>query len=86
MAKFSQFKSDGSQNKTINQQDAYKKYEEYKDMSKPQLSQMLYEEVAKQKAEGSFDYNQLETMVDSLQGMLPNSDYQNIRRILESLK
>ena len=55
-------------------------------MSKQQLNQTLLSEVAKQKANGTFDYSQLESMVNSLQGVLPAKDYENIRSMLESLK
>lgn len=86
MARFSQFNSQKQNEKNVREEDIRQKFDTYKDMSKSQLSQTLLEEVAKQKAEGSFDYQRLESMVDSLQGMLPWQDYQNIRRLLESLK
>lgn len=83
MAKFSQFKSQG---KRVSEEDIKNKYNTFKDMSKDDLSKTLLQEVAKQKAEGSFDYSQLESMVNSLQGILPNGDFENVRRLLESLK
>jgi len=83
MAKFSQFKSQG---KRVSEEDIKNKYNTFKDMSKDDLSKTLLQEVAKQKAEGSFDYSQLENMVNSLQGILPNGDFENVRRLLESLK
>ncbi|MBQ8444100.1 MAG: hypothetical protein IJX25_01960 [Clostridia bacterium] len=85
MAKFSQFKS-STPNGNVSEEQIRDKYNEYKDMSKQQLNQTLLSEVAKQKANGTFDYSQLESMVNSLQGVLPAKDYENIRSMLESLK
>ncbi|MBQ8909337.1 MAG: hypothetical protein IJY90_03530 [Clostridia bacterium] len=85
MAKFSQFKSEG-QNQSVSEEQIRNKYDTYKNMSKQQLNQTLLSEVAKQKQSGNFDYNKLESMVNSLQGILPEQDYQNVRSLLESLK
>ncbi len=62
------------------------KYDSLKDMNKDQLNSELMREVARQKSSGSFDYNTLSNMVESLRGSLPQSDYENIKRILESLR
>ena len=62
------------------------KYNEYKDLSASQLNDELFKEVAKQKQDGSFNYAQLENMVESLKGSLSPENYQNMKRILESLK
>lgn len=83
MGKFSQFSSNVNR---ATEQDIRQKFDSYKDMSKPQLQETLMREVAKQKANGSFDYKTLESMVDGLQGMLSPQEYDNIRKILESLK
>ena len=55
-------------------------------MSKEQLNNELLKEVKKQKENGSFDFNALSNMVENLRGILPASEYENIRRILENLK
>ncbi|MBO5394576.1 MAG: hypothetical protein J6A28_01555 [Clostridia bacterium] len=86
MARFSQFQSNRKQNENVSEADIRQKYDSYKNMSKEQLNENLLREVARQKSNGSFDYNTLEAMVGSLQGMLPPADYENIKRILESLK
>ncbi|MBE7073910.1 MAG: hypothetical protein E7379_02325 [Clostridiales bacterium] len=85
MAKFSQFKSNPQENK-IDEKQIREKYDEYKSMNKDELNKTLLSEVAKQKASGNFNYSQLENMVNSLQGMLPESDFENIRNLLNSLK
>ena len=72
--------------KNITDKDIVYKYNQYKDLSSDQLSQELFREVSKQKANGTFNYNQLENMLESLKGSLSEENYQNMRRILESLK
>lgn len=86
MAKFSQFQNNNRGNRNASQDEIRNKYDQYKDMSSTQLNQELLSEVARQKANGQFDYQALENMVNSLQGVLPWQDFQNIRRILETLK
>ena len=84
MAQFSKFKTKNDNKES--EQNIREKYDIYKDMSKTQLNQELFKEVARQKENGSFDYNALEGMVESLRGVMPQQDYENIRRMLESLK
>ena len=62
------------------------KYDEYKNMNQDELNQALFSEVAKQKANGNFNYSELEKMVNSLQGMLPANDFENVRNLLNKLK
>ena len=71
------------QEKPESVEDAYNKY---KDLSASQLQGALAEEVARQKADGSFDFDKLENMVESLSGYLPAQTYQNVKRIMQSLK
>ena len=84
MGRLSDFQS--SKEEKVSEKDLREKFDEYKDMNKDQLSKQLFSEVAKQKAEGKFDFQQLSSMVENLKGMLPEKDYQNIKRILESLR
>lgn len=92
MGKLSEFKSqenlksqDGKK-ENLTEKDVMDKYNMYKDMSSDQLNSELFKEVAKQKQAGTFDYNKLENMLESLKGSLSNENYQNMKRILESLK
>ena len=85
MAKFSEFKS-RAKSQTVDESQIKQKYDEFKNMSQDQLNQTLLNEVAKQKRNGNFDYQALSSMIDSLQGVLPASDFQNIKRLLESLR
>ena len=84
--------SDFNNNKTekveenVTEKDIMDKYNQYKDLSSDQLSQELFKEVARQKANGTFDYQRLESMLDSIKGSLSDENYQNMKRILESLR
>lgn len=79
-------KAQNENKKNISEKDIMDKYNEYKDLSASQLNDELFKEVAKQKQDGSFNYTQLENMVESLKGSLSPENYQNMKRILESLK
>ena len=86
MAKLSQFDFNGKDKENVSEKDIRRKFDEYKDMNKQQLNSQLFSEVARQKAAGTFDYDKLAEMVEGLRGSLPEQDYNNIKRILESLK
>lgn len=66
--------------------DIMKTYEELKDMNGDQLSQRLFEEVASQKQNGTFDYDMLSSSVESIKAYLPQETYENIKRILRTLR
>ena len=74
------------QARDIMQKDLKEKFDQYSGMNKQQLNQQLFEEVARQKKEGKFDFAALSGMVENLKGMVSQQDYENIKRILESLK
>ncbi|MGN1227516.1 MAG: hypothetical protein ACI4TX_02635 [Christensenellales bacterium] len=58
----------------------------YQNMSNDELTQTLLSEVAKQKANGTFDRNQLLMMLDAIKGMLPNlAQYEQLREIILKL-
>ena len=87
MSKLSQYKSGERESTEDNAQKELKnRFNSYKNMNKEQLNVQLLQEVARQKSSGSFDYEALSKMVESLRGALPEKDYQNVKRILESLK
>ncbi len=85
MARLSQFHSEDK--KTNNaEEDLMSKFDEYKNLDKAELNQKLFEEVSRQKRDGSFDYQALENMLEAIRGNLSESDYQNVKRMLELLK
>lgn len=85
MPKLSEFNFEKKE-KTVNEEDVRGQFEKYKDMSKQELNYQLLSEVARQKSQGTFDYDKLSQMVEGLKGSLPEQDYNNIKRILESLR
>ena len=89
MGKLSQFdytKRQDKRTETVSEEDIAKKYNSLKDMPKDQLERQLFDEVAKQKREGTFDYEQLESLVEGLKSGLSEQDYQNVKRMLSLLK
>lgn len=91
MGRLSDFKSNDQEKKeqtkqNVTEKDVMDRYNMYKDMSSSQLNGELFKEVARQKQAGTFDYAKLENMLESLRGSLTDENYQNMKRILESLK
>ncbi len=90
MAKLSDFnkqldtKTQTSNN--VEENDIVKEYNKIKDLSQQEINAKLFDEVAKQKRDGTFDYQKLEQMVENLKGGLSEQDYKNVKRMLELLK
>lgn len=61
-------------------------YEDLKDCSADDLMQKLAEEVKKQKINGEFDYEALKNSIEQIKIYLPSQTYENMLRIVESLK
>ena len=72
--------------KKLTEEDARRTYEELKDLNNDELTNRLYEEVRKQKADGSFNYDMLSDSVESIRGFLDPGTYENIRKLLETLR
>ena len=85
MARLSQFHGENKK-QNIAEEDLMSKFDEYKNLNQAQLNQKLFEEVSRQKREGSFDYQALENMLEAIKGNLSENDYQNVKRMLELLK
>lgn len=62
------------------------KYNELKDLSHDDLSKKLIDEVARQKQNGTFNYNQILQTMEGLRGFMPQENYENMKRILDTLK
>ena len=94
MAKLSQFSANeksstnfnGSKTQKVSEEEIKEKFETYKGMSREELNSQLFSEVARQKMQGTFDYEALAKMVESIKGSLSTEQYANIVRLLESLK
>lgn len=63
-----------------------KSYDELKDLSSDELFDRLAKEIQKQKTNGTFDYDGLKKSIDSIKIYLPNQTYENMLRIIKSLK
>lgn len=99
MSKLSDFVSSSAQDKTktasfdyqqksagATEQDLMNLYNKYKDMDAGSLNSTLLSEVARQKSNGTFDYQKLESMLEGMKDALGETNYQNMKRILENLK
>ena len=73
--------TDISQQEKINQI-----YQQYKNMDSSSLAEALASTVAKQKADGIFDYNLLNQSVEAVRAYLPEQTYQNLKNLLENLR
>ena len=61
-------------------------YDELKDLNSDELSMRLFEEVKKQKENGTFDYISLSNSVERMRMFLPKQTYENMKMMLEKLK
>ena len=65
--------------------DAENLVNKYVNMSKSELQYNLMQEVAKQKAQGTFDKQKIVFMVNSIKHMLSNESYNQIMQALNNL-
>lgn len=90
MAKLSdfnkQFDTKTQTSNNVEENDIVKEYNKIKDLSQQEINAKLFDEVAKQKRDGTFDYQKLEQMVENLKGGLSEQDYKNVKRMLELLR
>lgn len=95
--KSSDFKTEASELNDNQKQDSNKydenmkenlqnKFNEFSQMSQENLMQELFKEVAKQKNNGTFDYQKLEQTLSILRPTLGEDNYQNMKKILENLR
>ncbi len=72
--------------KGMTEEEVRKRYDELKSMDNGQLTATLFEEVAKQKREGTFDYNSLVQSVENIKGFIPQKTYNELKNLLENLR
>ena len=77
-----------NENKTTktSEDDLKKAYDDLKDKSPEELNKRLFDEVKKQKSEGTFNFDALSQSVESIKGYMSEETYKNIKSILETLK
>ncbi len=68
------------------QDDVMSEYNKIKNLSQEEATAKLYQEVFKQKQNGSFDFNNLLSQVEGLRGYLPEKDFENLKRMLNTLR
>ena len=87
MSNFSSFcKENGKKSQNYENKDIKQTYEELKGLGEDELSQKLFEEVKKQKQEGTFDYEGLAKNLEMMKAFLPNETYLNMKNLLEKIK
>ena len=74
------------QNKAQNQEYLRQKYESLKGKNHEELMGDLFEEVARQKQNGSFDYQSLASSVEAMKPFLSAEQQANIKELLEKIK
>ncbi len=77
----SKVSSSNAKSKTITET-----YEEIKDFSSEELMNRLAKEIQAQKNSGVFDYDALRTSIEKIKIYLPAETYENMIRVIDSLK
>ncbi len=67
-------------------QNMKKSYEDLKDLGSDELMERFRKEVQQQKENGTFDVNLLVNSIDKIKMYLPEQTYENIKRIIESIR
>ena len=71
---------------SVKQEDVVKEYDKIKNLSQEEAQKLLFNEVFRQKQNGTFNFEALSAQVEGLRGYLPEKDFQNLKRMLESLR
>lgn len=71
---------------TNSKKDINQAYEDLKDRPADELFSMLSKEIQNQKLNGTFDYGALRSSVEKIKMYLPTQTYENMIRIIDSLK
>lgn len=61
-------------------------YEELKNLDNDALSKRLFEEVATQKRDGTFNYEMLKNNIEAISPLIPQRTYENLKKLLETIK
>ena len=85
--KLSEMPKGGNETKsTAKQKNINEAYEELKGCSSDELMNRLVNEIQSQKSSGVFDYDSLLSAIEKIKLYLPAPTYENMIRIIESLK
>lgn len=69
-----------------NHKTAQSLYNEYKDYSKDELTNMLYEQVQKEKANGTFNFDKIENSINMILPYVSQSQRENLKNLLNRIK
>lgn len=83
---FADFEYKNEHKSQKSEQDIKSRYDELKDLDRDSLQAKLNEEVAAQKANGTFNYELLQSSLESMRSFLPPEKFENLKRLLESIK
>lgn len=78
--------NDKKQSKNQNNNFTYDQYDKLKNISQSQATQLLFDTVKAQKQAGTFDFEGLQKQVDGFKNYLPKQDFENLQKLLNSLK
>lgn len=82
--KLSEF-AEKSQNSLDMEKDLTKQYDEMKNLSYDELLSRLREDIKRQKANGSFNYDAMLNSLNQIRAYLPNGVYENMIRIIDEI-
>lgn len=86
MSSLSEFSKSKLDKKEENIKNVYEEYDKIKNLSQSQAQSRLMSEVLRQKQNGTFNYEVLQAQVGALKGYLPEKDYKNLLKLLETLR
>jgi hypothetical protein len=87
MKSFSNFcKQDSQKKETQSQKNMQETYDELKDLDNDELTRRLYDEVKKQKENGTFDFSKLCDSVERLRDFVSPQTYNNMKSMLEKIR
>lgn len=83
---FSDYLKNENEKVKISDENLMSTYDSLKDLSGEELNKKLFDEVKRQKMEGTFNFDALNQSIESIRGYMTEETYNNIKGILESLK
>ena len=78
--------SEEKMEENFKESDLKEAYEKYKDMPEDELLKTLFTEVDKQKQNGTFNFENLKSLVESMAPMLTSEQLNNINVLLEKMR
>lgn len=86
LSEFSEENVEEKKEENFKESDLKEAYEKYKDMPEDELLKTLFTEVDKQKQNGTFNFENLKSLVESMAPMLTSEQLNNINILLEKMR